>query len=106
VFSPNELVKDYPNVKNLNDIFNQGLSYGNDRSCLGARPKLTNGSWGDYVFLTYETTNRRRLNFGSGLIHLWMNELKRDPADKWNLGIYAVNHFFLFILRLIDLNGL
>jgi long-chain acyl-CoA synthetase len=47
--------------------------------------------WSGYIWESYATVSKRRLEFGRGLDHLYTKALNRSPADKWHLGIFSIN---------------
>ncbi|KAJ3087495.1 hypothetical protein HK102_010942 [Quaeritorhiza haematococci] len=78
------------------DAFETGLLFSKKDPFLGHRPTVKDPATktvrsGPYVWQTYEQVAQRRLNFGSGLMNIWVDDVKGDPNKKWNLGIYAVN---------------
>jgi long-chain acyl-CoA synthetase len=97
VLSPNELLKGYANHSTIVDLFEMGVALNPNGPCLGHRtctydpvtglPK----SWSGYQWQTYTQISKRRFDFGRGLQFVHNEVLHLPSADKWHLGIYAVN---------------
>ncbi|KAJ3189101.1 Long-chain-fatty-acid--CoA ligase 5 [Gaertneriomyces sp. JEL0708] len=95
--SPDELVKDYPNIKTVYDLLEHGIKVNPNGNCLGHRrvtgrdPKTGALQWSGYIWETYKQVGARRINFGAGLMNIYTEVCGGSPDDKFNLGIYSVN---------------
>jgi len=76
------------------EVFNFGLGRSYDKPCLGHRPinPVTGELESFYVWQSYKDVDRRRTEFGSGLIRL-QAEGKLGTSDKtgWTVGIWTHN---------------
>ncbi|KAJ3150788.1 Long chain acyl-CoA synthetase 7 peroxisomal [Geranomyces michiganensis] len=94
--SPEELVRDYPHIKTLYDLFENALKHNPKARCLGRREVVGRDKsgaliWTDYVWQDYKTVGERRMNFGSGLQYIFEDVLGGTVDEKYNLGIYSIN---------------
>ncbi|CAG8842686.1 11175_t:CDS:2, partial [Racocetra persica] len=66
-----------PGIITVGDIWRSSLKKFKNRECLGIRQfDEKTGSYGNYVWQTYEQVNERIINFGNGLLHLQINIIK------------------------------
>lgn len=72
----------YPTLDTLRKLFQHSVLVHGDKDCLGARPKLADGTYGPYVFQTYKTIESRQLNFGSGLYFILENNPFRTEVHQ------------------------
>ncbi|ORY48444.1 acetyl-CoA synthetase-like protein [Rhizoclosmatium globosum] len=94
VQSFDKLVTDFPNIKTLHDLFQNGLRVNPKGHCLGHRPVYYDHETKtvvpkDYVWQTYEAVNERVKSFANGVMKIG-TDLKLK--DRFNLGIYSVNN--------------
>ncbi|KAJ3221528.1 Long chain acyl-CoA synthetase 7 peroxisomal [Chytriomyces hyalinus] len=90
-----ELTSDFPKVKTLHDVFQNGLRINPKGNCLGHRPVHYDHNTGamvaqDYVWQSYEQVDQRIKDFGCGLVKLHQDVAGKD--SKFNLGIYSINN--------------
>ena len=88
-----ELLKDFPSIKTVYDMFQYGLKMKPNSPCFGHRPTerdpATGGiKSGDFVWQTYKQVSERRIDFGCGLEKLNKDILK--GPQRFNVGIYSV----------------
>lgn len=82
---PHQLVnRPHPQVATLYDMFECALTWHADKPALGTRPRLYDGTYGDYQWQTYRQFYERRLNFGSGLFFILANNPYKSPSDNYN----------------------
>ncbi|MEY5045838.1 MAG: hypothetical protein RL713_1063, partial [Bacteroidota bacterium] len=99
---PHEIVKDFPKLKTIQDIFENSAHVHKDRPFLGTRyPSIHNGNvcWSDYQYKTFGQANEDRLNFGSGLMNLY-NKHVVDKHDQWFFAIFSINRYEWIISEL------
>ncbi|CAG8831690.1 17796_t:CDS:2, partial [Cetraspora pellucida] len=81
-----------PGITKVCDIWQSSLKKFKNRECLGFRKfDEETGSYGNYVWQTYEQVNERIINFGNGLLHLQINIIKSDQTEKFKIGICSIN---------------
>ncbi|KAI8607699.1 hypothetical protein BC830DRAFT_1158046 [Chytriomyces sp. MP71] len=89
------LVTDFPTVKTLHDVFQNGLRVSPKGPCLGHRPTHFDPAAktmvaGDYVWQTYEQVWDRIKKFGCGIVKLHSDLAGKD--SHFNFGVYSVNN--------------
>ncbi|KNC98543.1 uncharacterized protein SPPG_06233 [Spizellomyces punctatus DAOM BR117] len=94
--SPGELVKDYPGIKTVYDLLEQGIKTNPNGPLLGhrrviGRDKTGALQWSGYTWETYKKVGERRLNLGAGLQQIYTDVVGGDAEDKYNIGIYSIN---------------
>ena len=58
--------------------------------CLGHRPyDPVKKSWGNYVWMDYQTVQRRKANFGAGIVELHKQAGITD--EKYGVGLWCQN---------------
>ncbi|KAH9817211.1 hypothetical protein DFH28DRAFT_1081430 [Melampsora americana] len=86
-----------PNInfpKTEYEIFNHGLGASFDKPCLGYRPinPITGDFESHFIWQTYDEIDKRRTEFGSGLIKLRKDGLLGDGnLTGWTIGIWTQN---------------
>lgn len=61
-----------------------------DNKCLGWREQdKKTGVWGPYLWMDYQTVQKRRTDFGAGLVHL--HQSIGLTIDKYGIGIWSAN---------------
>jgi long-chain acyl-CoA synthetase len=92
---PNELQRDFPELKTMEDVFAKTLNDYPDNPFLGTRyPSRVNGSivWSDYQFKTFKQFHQDRTQFGAGVMHLY-KKIVANPLDHWFMGIFSINRY-------------
>ncbi|KAJ3092782.1 hypothetical protein HK100_006843, partial [Physocladia obscura] len=87
-----KLAIDFPYVKTLYDLFENGVKRNSKGRCFGHRPVFVDPvtgklGAGEYVWETYEQIFERIKNFSCGLVKVYKDVTGSDA--KFNLGIYA-----------------
>lgn len=73
-FSVDELkTVPHPALTTLYKFFETTVAAAPNLRCLGKRPKLSDGSFGNYEWQTYAEVSKRRTDFGSGLFFVLQN---------------------------------
>eukprot|EP00742_Colponemidia_sp_Colp-10_P000272 GILJ01000306.1.p1 GENE.GILJ01000306.1~~GILJ01000306.1.p1 ORF type:complete len:692 (-),score=129.63 GILJ01000306.1:157-2187(-) len=80
-------------TKTLYDNFRRGVEKSGNGHCLGSRVKNADGSFGEYVWKTYNQVDEMATKFASAFIHL--NLAPRHPAGSevvnGRIGLYSIN---------------
>jgi long-chain acyl-CoA synthetase len=100
--SPNEIVKDFPNMKTVQEIFENSVKNFGNNPFLGTRyPSLVKGQlvWSDYQYKTYKQVDHDRIKFGSGLMNLY-DQFVAQKQDLWFLGIFSINRYEWLVAEL------
>ncbi|KAJ3332592.1 hypothetical protein HDU91_003077 [Kappamyces sp. JEL0680] len=94
--APKELLKDFPTIKTVYDMFNNSVKHHGDRQCLGTRYPSYDAKggiqWSDYQWKTYKQVNEDRLAFGAGLMSVYDKHVA-EKTSNWFLGIFSVNRY-------------
>ncbi|KAL4927812.1 putative AMP-binding enzyme [Aspergillus undulatus] len=87
-----ELVKTLdPNVTTAHEIFESTANAHPKTDCLGWRPyDPATKTWGQYQWLSYGTVQRRRTDFGSGLVELHHKHNCARPG-QYGVGLWCQN---------------
>lgn len=79
-----------PNVKTAHDMFESTANRQPTRKCLGSRPyDAATKTWGKYQWLTYGEVQKRRANFGAGIV-----QINKDAGvldEKYGVGLWCQN---------------
>ncbi|TPX45150.1 hypothetical protein SeMB42_g01596 [Synchytrium endobioticum] len=90
------LVGGYPDCNTIFEAFETGaMTAGLQAPCLGAKQRVIGKggevTWTPFVYQTWETVGKRRIDFGSGLQHIRSTIVNQSSDGKWPVGIYATN---------------
>ncbi|KAJ5495577.1 hypothetical protein N7539_000693 [Penicillium diatomitis] len=80
-----------PEVLTAHDIFESTANRQPKNHCLGWRPfNSATKTWDDYKWLTYEEVQKRRANFGAGLVELH-NKHGCHRSGQYGIGLWCQN---------------
>ncbi|RUS17618.1 hypothetical protein BC937DRAFT_89713 [Endogone sp. FLAS-F59071] len=91
-----------PDVTTLYEVFencemphlNGCLKQSAKQPYLGHRPyDPVTETYGDYTWQTYEKIAERRTNFGSGLLHLNEQVIKRNETERWTVVLIIFDYY-------------
>ncbi|KAL4993658.1 hypothetical protein BDV10DRAFT_178593 [Aspergillus recurvatus] len=91
-WSQKELVKTLdPNVTTAHEIFESTANDSPKADCLGWRPyNPVTKTWGQYQWLSYGTVQKRRTDFGAGLVELHHKHNCARPG-QYGIGLWCQN---------------
>lgn len=79
-----------PNIRTIHQSFEAAVETYPKNKCLGHRPyNAATKSWGDYVWLDYQTVAKKRTSVGAGLV-----QLHRQAGlwgGKFGVGLWCLN---------------
>ena len=79
-----------PSVRTVHDIFEHSANRSPRKRCLGYRPyNPTTKTFGNYVWEDYQTVQRRRANFGVGLVEL--HKRIGITGTRYGVGLWCQN---------------